>query len=147
LASHLDSIGSDLFLATYGDGVANIDIQALVNYHKSHGKLATVTAVRPPSRFGEMIIQDQLVGTFKEKPQTSDGWINGGYFVLHRQVLDLIAGDETIFEAEPLHLLAEKKELAVYQHQGFWQCMDTYRELELLNELCEKNQAPWQVWR
>jgi len=89
--------------------VANIDIQALVNYHKSHGKLATVTAVRPPSRFGEMIIQDQLVGTFKEKPQTSDGWINGGYFVLHRQVLDLIAGDETIFEAEPLHLLAEKK--------------------------------------
>ncbi|MFM1843715.1 MAG: hypothetical protein RLZZ490_2458, partial [Cyanobacteriota bacterium] len=94
-----------------------------------------------------MVIKDQLVGTFKEKPQTSEGWINGGYFVLHRSVLDLITGDETIFEAEPLHRLAEKGELAVYQHSGFWQCMDTYRELELLNELHTKGEAPWQVWQ
>ena len=147
LTLYLDKIGADLFLATYGDGVADVDIKALVDYHKSHGKLATVTAVRPPSRFGEMVIQDQLVGTFKEKPQTSEGWINGGYFVLHRKVLDLIQDDTTVFEAEPLHILAEKGELAVYQHEGFWQCMDTYRELELLNDLHNKNQAPWQVWR
>ena len=147
LAPHLDRVGSDLFLATYGDGVADVDIKALVDYHKSHGKLATVTAVRPPSRFGEMVIQDQLVGIFKEKPQTSEGWINGGYFVLHRKVLDLIQDDSTSFEGGTLHILAEKGELAVYQHEGFWQCMDTYRELEILNELHNKNQAPWQVWR
>ncbi|MFN5515358.1 MAG: glucose-1-phosphate cytidylyltransferase [Cyanobacteriota bacterium] len=147
LAPYLDKIGADWFMATYGDGVANINIQDLLAYHQTHGKLATVTAVRPPSRFGEMVIKDHLVGTFKEKPQTSEGWINGGYFILHRQVLDLIASDETTFEAEPLHTLAEKGELAVYQHSGFWQCMDTYRELELLNELYLHGQAPWKVWQ
>jgi glucose-1-phosphate cytidylyltransferase len=148
LARYLDKTGSDLFFATYGDGVANINISELLEFHKSQGKLATVTAVRPPSRFGEMVIRDNLVSNFKEKPQTSEGWINGGYFVLHRKVLDLIADDtNTVFEAEPLRLLAEMGELSVYQHDGFWQCMDTYRELELLNELYCSNKSPWRTWK
>lgn len=146
LASYLDQIDSDLFLATYGDGVSNVNIAELLDFHRNHGKLATVTAVRPASRFGELVIHDNLVRSFKEKPQTSEGWINGGYFVLHRKVLDLIKDDDTVFEAEPLRLLSEMGELAVYQHYGFWQCMDTYRELELLNELCATNQAVWKVW-
>ena len=147
LAPYLEQIGSDLFMATYGDGVSNVNIAQLLEFHHSHGKLATVTAVRPASRFGELIIQDNLVRSFKEKPQTSEGWINGGYFVLHRQVLELIAGDDTVFEAEPLKALSEMGELAVYQHPGFWQCMDTYRELELLNELHNSGKALWQVWK
>jgi len=147
LAPHLDRVGADLFLATYGDGVADVDIKALVDYHKSHGKLATVTAVRPPSRFGELIIEGNLVTSFKEKPQVSEGWINGGYFVLHRKVLDLIESDDTIFEAEPLKALSEMGELAVYNHSGFWQCMDTHRELELLNQMHDRQNAPWEVWK
>ena len=147
LAPYLARIDSDIFLATYGDGVANINISKLLDYHYGHGKLATVTAVRPPSRFGELIFQDKLVSSFQEKPQTSEGWVNGGYFVLHRKVLDLIEGDGTAFEAEPLRILAEMGELAVYQHYGFWQCMDTYRELELLNELYNSEKALWQVWQ
>ncbi len=147
LAAHLDDIGSDVVMATYGDGVANVNIAEVLAFHRSHGKLATVTAVRPASRFGELMIEDDLVRSFKEKPQTSEGWINGGYFVLHRKVLDLIASDETIFEAEPLRTLSEMGELAVYQHHGFWQCMDTYRELELLNELHQSGKALWQVWQ
>jgi glucose-1-phosphate cytidylyltransferase len=103
--------------------------------------------VRPPARFGVLESENGLVKNFGEKRQSDAGWINGGYFVLHRKVLDLIQDDSTVFEAEPLHILAEKGELAVYQHEGFWQCMDTYRELELLNDLHHKNQAPWQVWR
>lgn len=147
LAPYLKQIDSEIFLATYGDGVANVDLTKLLEFHDSHGKLATVTAVRPASRFGELVIEDNFVKNFKEKPQTSEGWINGGYFVLHRKVLDLIGGDETVFEAEPLKLLSEMGELAVYQHSGFWQCMDTYRELELLNELHSSGKALWQVWR
>lgn len=146
LSSYLEKIGSDWFMATYGDGVANLNLGELLKYHYDHGKLATVTAVRPPSRFGEFQIEGNMVRSFKEKPQTSAGWINGGYFVLHRKVLDLIAGDETVFEVEPLRMLAEMGELTVYQHQGFWQCMDTYRELELLNELHNNGKAPWVVW-
>lgn len=146
LKTHLDKTDSDIFMATYGDGVADIDLGELLDYHRSHGKLATVSAVRPPSRFGELQIENKLVTSFKEKPQTSDGWINGGYMVLHKTVLDLIEDDDTIFEAEPLRILAEKEELAVYHHDGFWQCMDTYRELELLKSLYEKGEAPWKVW-
>lgn len=147
IAPYLEQMESDLFFATYGDGVANVNISDLLEYHYRHGKLATVTAVRPPSRFGELIIQDNLVSSFKEKPQTSEGWINGGYFVLHRKVLDIIESDSTIFEAEPLRTLSDMGELAVYQHNGFWQCMDTYRELELLNELYNSGKALWQVWK
>ncbi|MGY6529674.1 MAG: glucose-1-phosphate cytidylyltransferase [Cyanobacterium sp.] len=146
LKTYLDKTGSDIFMATYGDGVANIDLNKLLAYHQNHGKLATVTAVRPPSRFGELQIENNFVTSFKEKPQTSDGWINGGYMVLHKKVLDLIENDDTVFEAEPLKILADKGELAVYHHDGFWQCMDTYRELELLKSLYEKGEAPWKVW-
>lgn len=146
LAPYLEQIGADLFMATYGDGLANIDIPKLLDFHHNHGKLATVTAVRPRSRFGELFIHEGAVRNFKEKPQTSEGWINGGYFVLHRKILELIKGDEIAFETDPLQTLSEMGELAVYQHYGFWQCMDTYRELELLNELCHANTTPWQVW-
>ncbi|MFP5271825.1 glucose-1-phosphate cytidylyltransferase [Coleofasciculus sp.] len=146
LAPYLDRIGSEVFMATYGDGVANINIADLLDFHRSQGKLATVTAVRPPSRFGNLIIEDNLVSNFQEKPQTSEGWISGGYFVLHRKVLDLIEGDETTFESQPLKTLATLGELAVYQHDGFWQCMDTYREMELLNNLYNSGKALWRVW-
>lgn len=147
LAPYLEQTGTDLFLATYGDGVAPVNIADLLTFHQSHGKLATVTAVRPGSRFGELVIEDSLVKTFKEKPQTSEGWINGGFFVLHRKILDLIDGDETDFELTTLKTLSEMGELAVYQHHGSWQCMDTYRELELLNDLYNSGKAFWQVWR
>ena len=147
LATYLDKNGSEMFLGTYGDGVADVNIADLLAFHQSHGKLATMTAVRPPSRFGELIIEGNLVTNFKEKPQVSEGWINGGYFVLHRKVLDLIENDDTIFEAEPLKALSEMGELAVYNHLGFWQCMDTYRELELLNQMHDRQNAPWEVWK
>jgi glucose-1-phosphate cytidylyltransferase len=147
LATYLDKNGSEMFLGTYGDGVANVNIADLLAFHQSHGKLATMTAVRPPSRFGELIIEGNLVTSFKEKPQVSEGWINGGYFVLHRKVLDLIENDDTLFESEPLKLLSEMGELAVYNHSGFWQCMDTYRELELLNQMHDRQNAPWEVWK
>jgi glucose-1-phosphate cytidylyltransferase len=147
LAAYLDRNGNEFFLGTYGDGVANVNISDLVAFHHSHGKLATITAVRPPSRFGELVIEDNLVSNFKEKPQVSEGWINGGYFVLHRKVLDLIENDDTIFEAEPLKILSEKGELAVYRHSKFWQCMDTYRELELLNQMHDRQDAAWEVWK
>ena len=146
LSSYLDKTGSDILLGTYGDGVCDLDITKLLEYHHSHGKLATITTVRPPSRFGELVIEDNLVTYFQEKPQTSAGWINGGYFVLHRKVLDLIQGDDVVFEAEPLKTLAALGELAVYKHDGFWQCMDTYRELELLNTLYTSDKALWKVW-
>ncbi|NEO27717.1 MAG: glucose-1-phosphate cytidylyltransferase [Kamptonema sp. SIO4C4] len=147
LAPYMDQNGYELFLGTYGDGVCNVNIQKLLEFHKSHGKLGTVTAVRPPSRFGELNInQDNLITLFQEKPQTSEGWINGGFFVLHRKVLDLIEGDSTVLEDQPLKTLAAQGELAVYKHDGFWQCMDTYRELELLNHLYRTNQAKWKIW-
>jgi glucose-1-phosphate cytidylyltransferase len=146
LAPYLEKQGSDIFLATYGDGVCDVNITDLLAFHRSHGKLATVTAVRPASRFGELMIEDNLVTHFKEKPQTAEGWINGGYFVLDRKVLELIAEDSTVFEDQPLKTLSELGELAVYKHDGFWQCMDTYRELELLNNLYNAGQARWKVW-
>lgn len=146
LTQYIDSTNSDIFLGTYGDGVANIDIRKLLEFHNSHGKLATITAVHPPSRFGELEIESNLVKKFSEKLQTVEGWINGGYFVLNRKVLDLIEGDCTTFESEPLRQLSEQGELAVYLHNGFWQCMDTYRELELLNQMYDSGRAEWQVW-
>jgi len=146
LSKYLEKTGSDIFFSTYGDGVSDVDIAKLLEFHKSHGKLATVTAVRPASRFGELLIEGNLVSHFKEKPQTAEGWINGGYFVLDHKVLDLIENDSIVFEDEPLKALAQMGELAVYQHEGFWQCMDTYRELELLNSLYNSGKALWKVW-
>ena len=146
LAPYLDQTGSEIFLATYGDGVCDVNIKALVDFHHEQGKLATVTAVHPPSRFGDLIIENNLVSCFQEKPQTTEGWISGGYFVLNRKILELIEGDETVFESKPLKTLAELGELAVYKHDGFWQCMDTYREMEVLNQLDIEGKAPWKVW-
>jgi glucose-1-phosphate cytidylyltransferase len=139
-------IGNEPCMLTYGDGLANIDIDSLLKFHKSHGKMVTVTAVRPGARFGELEITGDQVASFQEKPQMGQGWINGGYFVLNRKVLDLIEGDSTVFEDQPLKTLSALGELAVYRHEGFWQCMDTYRELELLNNLYNSDRALWKVW-
>lgn len=139
-------IDGDLFLATYGDGVADIDIDRLLATHAASGKLGSVTAVRPSSRFGELSLKGGLVATFEEKPQVHDSWINGGYFVFHREALDLIDGDDESLEQGLLTKLARLGQLAVYQHQGFWQCMDTLREMELLNKMWLTGAAPWAVW-
>ncbi|MDB5037802.1 MAG: rfbF [Bacteriovoracaceae bacterium] len=134
------------FFATYGDGVGNINIDALAEFHLKQGKLATVTAVRPPSRFGELSIENDLAKHFHEKSQTYEGWINGGFLVLDRKVLDLIDDEDTALELSPMRALAAQGQLAVYRHEGFWQCMDTHREMELLNDLDEIGEAPWKVW-
>ena len=140
-------LGAETFMVTYGDGVADIDISRLIAFHRARGKLATVTAVRPASRFGELAIEDGTVKLFREKPQVHSAWINGGFFVFERQVLDLIEGDDETLEAGLLVRLADSAELAVYQHEGFWQCMDTYREMQVLNEMWRTGQAPWARWQ
>jgi glucose-1-phosphate cytidylyltransferase len=139
-------LDGEQFMVTYGDGVADINIKELASFHSKQAKLGTVTAVRPASRFGELVLEDGMVKVFREKPQVHEGWINGGFFVFQRQVLDLITGDEETLEQGLLDKLASMKELAVYQHQGFWQCMDTYREMELLNEMWRSKRAAWKVW-
>jgi len=139
-------IGSDRFLLTYGDGVANIDIGALVKFHLSHGKMVTVSAVHPAARFGELGINGDQVISFKEKPQTTQGWINGGYFVVEPEFFDLIKDDSTILEGEPLEKAAEMGELMVYRHDGFWQCMDTKRDRDSLEEMWEDGSVPWRQW-
>ncbi len=139
-----DWIGKERFMLTYGDGVSDVDIRALVEFHIAHGKLATVTAVRPPARFGGMMFDETGVVTeFTEKPQTGEGWINGGFFVLEPKVLDYIDALETIWEREPLERLAQDRELMVFRHEGFWQAMDTLREKRLLEDLWNHGQAPW----
>ena len=138
-----DFVGNEPFLLTYGDGVANINIGKLVEFHKSHGKMATVSAVHPSARFGELDIHDNKVRSFKEKPQVTQGWINGGYFVLEPKFFDLIDDDTTILEKEPLEKVAEMGELMSYQHDGFWQCMDTKRDRDFLEDLWASNLAPW----
>jgi glucose-1-phosphate cytidylyltransferase len=136
-------IGNEPFMATYGDGVASVDIGKLVAFHKSHGKLATITAVRPPARFGSLIIDGEQVTEFEEKNPLKEGWINGGFFVLEPGVLDYIDGDSQPFEKDPLHQLAEDGQLMAYRHDGFWQPMDTVRDKSVLEELWEKGTAPW----
>ena len=132
------------FMMTYGDGVSDVDVEKLMEFHKSHGKLATVTAVRPPARFGEMIFDGDQVMEFKEKPRTSVGWINGGFFVLEPEVIDYIKdGDLTNFEKGPLEKIAEDGQLMAFRHEGFWQCMDTLRDKKYLNELWENKEALW----
>ena len=138
---------TETFMLTYGDGVADIDIDALLKFHRSHGKLATVTIVRPPARFGGVALDADRVLQFEEKPQTGEGWINGGFFVLNREVIDWIEGDDTIWEREPLERLAREGELMAYQHSGFWQPMDTLRERHLLERLWDSGEAPWKVWK
>jgi glucose-1-phosphate cytidylyltransferase len=140
-------IGKETFMMTYGDGVADIEIDRLVAFHRQHGRLATVTAVRPPSRFGGLTAKNDAVESFSEKPQIKAGWINGGFFVLEPRVLDYIAGDDTKFEREPLETLAREGELMMYRHEGFWQCMDTVRDLRQLHRMWDSGQAPWRIWR
>ena len=137
-------IGNKPFLLTYGDGVSNIDIEKLVKFHKSHGKMVTLTAVRPNARFGELELEDSFVTKFEEKPQLHQGWINGGYFVIEPDFLDLIDNDETVLERKPLELVAQKGQLAAFKHYGFWQCMDTKRDHENLEKLWEHG-APWVI--
>ncbi len=140
-------LGADrTFMLTYGDGVADIDIRALLQFHHAHGKLATVTTVRPPARFGGIAFDGDRVAEFTEKPQVGEGWINGGFFVLNQDVLDYIEGDETLWEREPLERLARDGQLMAYRHEGFFQPMDTLREKRLLDELWASGKAPWKVW-
>lgn len=135
------------FMLTYGDGVCDVNIADLVKFHRSHGKLVTVTAVHPSARFGELsITADGNVSEFKEKPQTHDGWINGGFFVMEPSFLNTINGDDTILERSPLEAVASQGELMAYRHSGFWQCMDTIRDRNSLEELWSSGKAPWRVW-
>jgi glucose-1-phosphate cytidylyltransferase len=137
----------DLFLCTYGDGVADVNITELIAFHRQHGRLATVTTVRPPARFGGIVFDGDRVAEFTEKPQTGEGWINGGFFVLSRNVAEYIEGDEAIWERGPMERLATEGELMAYRHYGFFQPMDTLREKHLLEELWEKGDAPWKIWK
>jgi len=134
------------FCMTYGDGVGDIDIKALLAFHRSHGKLATVTATQPPGRFGAMQMQGNDIISFIEKPRSDQNWISGGFFVLAPRVLDFVEGDETIWEREPLERLAREGNLAAYKHGGFWQPMDTLRDKLLLEDLWQSGQVPWKVW-
>jgi glucose-1-phosphate cytidylyltransferase len=139
-----DFIGNETCMLTYGDGVANIDINSLLDFHRSHGKMVTVSAVRPTARFGELELRDSRVESFQEKPQLHDGWINGGYFIIEPPFFDFIDGDATLLEREPLERAAREGQLMAYQHDGFWQCMDTKRDHELLEALWLKG-APWAI--
>lgn len=134
------------FCMTYGDGVASINISDLVSFHKRHGKMATITAVQPPGRFGSLKLEGNAVRAFQEKPVGDGGWINGGFFVLSKEVLRLIKDDTTIWEREPLEQLAESDNLHAYFHRGFWQPMDTLRDKQYLESLIQTGKAPWKVW-
>ncbi len=140
------ALAEETFMVTYGDGVADVNIKALVDFHRGHGKLATVTAVRPPARFGGLVLEGDRVREFTEKPQTGEGWINGGFFVFEPGVLDYIAGDQTSLEREPLERLARDGQLMAFLHPGFWQPMDTLREKQLLESLWADGRAPWKIW-
>ncbi|ANN69095.1 glucose-1-phosphate cytidylyltransferase [Bordetella bronchialis] len=136
----------DAFCFTYGDGLSDVDIGNLVAYHREHGKLATLTAVQPPGRFGALSLDGNAITGFKEKPQGDGGWINGGFFVLSPKVIDLISDDATIWEREPLERIAADGQLRAYFHEGFWQPMDTLRDRNMLETLWTENKAPWKTW-
>lgn len=140
-------LGNEDFCMTYGDGVGNIDITNSIKFHKSHGKLATMTAIQPPGRFGALELDGVEVKSFLEKPQGDGGWINGGFFILSPDVLNLIQGDDTLWEKSPLEKLAETSNLRAYYHTGFWQPMDTLRDKILLEDLWMSEVAPWKVWK
>jgi len=139
-------LDNQTFMLTWGDGVSNVDLDQLLAYHKSHGKLATLTAVRPPARYGYMAFEGDRVRRFTEKPQIGEGWINGAYFVLEPGVFEYINGDETVWEREPLERLASDGQLMAYKHDSFWQCMDTLREKYMLEALWESENVPWKIW-
>jgi glucose-1-phosphate cytidylyltransferase len=139
-------LGEGTFMLTWGDGVADVDLARLLEFHRGHGKLATMTAVRPPARFGHLELDGNLVTEFSEKPQLGEGWINGAFFVLEPQVLDYIDGDQTHWEREPLERLAADGQLMAYRHESFWQCMDTLRDRVLLEKLWASGDAPWKTW-
>ncbi len=139
-------LGNQTFMLTWGDGVSNVDLRKLLAFHRSHGKLATLTAVRPPARFGHLDLDGDRVLEFSEKPQTKEGWINGAYFVLEPGIFEYIEGDDTQWERGPLERLAKDGQLMAYRHEDFWQCMDTLRDKRLLEELWQSGKAPWKIW-
>jgi glucose-1-phosphate cytidylyltransferase len=139
-------IGDETFMLTWGDGVSDVDLDKLLAFHRSHGKLATVTTVRAPARFGYVEIDGERVRRFHEKPVEGDGWINGAFFVLEPEVIEYIEGDDTSWERGPMIRLAADGQLAAYRHSSFWQCMDTLREKRLLEELWNQGKAPWKTW-
>jgi len=134
------------FMITYGDGVTNLDLRALVEFHRAEGRIATVTAVRPPARFGGLVFDGNLVSEFTEKPQIGEGWINGGFMVFEPAVFDYLKDDTSSLEADALERLAADQQLAAYKHEGFWQCMDTLRDKRLLESLWQEQRAPWKTW-
>jgi glucose-1-phosphate cytidylyltransferase len=140
-------LGNQTFMLTWGDAVADVDLHALLKFHRSHGRLATVTAVRPPPRFGHMVLVGDRVTQFKEKARDAEGWINGAYFVLEPGVFDYIEGDDTMWEKEPLERLAKDGQLMAFRHNGFWQCMDTLHEKLQLEGLWQSGHAPWKIWK
>lgn len=142
LMPHLQSDGT--FMFTYGDGVSDVNINELLAFHRAHGRLATVTAVRPSARFGDLCIENNLVTNFEEKPQAGEGWINGGFFVFEPGIFDFISDDATILERAPLEQVAKRGELVAYQHQGYWQSMDTLRDKQALEELWAAGSVPWE---
>lgn len=139
-------LGDGTFMMTWGDGVSDVNLDDLLAFHRSHGKLATMTAVRPPARYGHLDFDGDRVIEFNEKPQTSEGWINGAFFVLEPGVLEFIDGDDVMFEHEPMRRLAAAGQLMAYRHTSFWQCMDTLREKHLLQKLWDSGDAPWKSW-
>lgn len=139
-------MGNETFMMTWGDGVSTVDLDDLLAFHRSHGKLVTLTAVRPPARYGHMEFDGNQIREFTEKPQASEGWINGAFFVMEPGVFDYIDGDETQFEKEPMERLAADGQLMAYMHEGFWQCMDTRRDKHTLERLWDSGQAPWKTW-
>ncbi|MFQ5630555.1 MAG: glucose-1-phosphate cytidylyltransferase [bacterium] len=143
LAPH---IGNETFMLTWGDGVSDVNLDDLLNFHRFHGKLATLTAVHPPARFGHLEINGGQILEFSEKPQTKEGWINGAFFVLEPEIFDYIASDETQWEREPLEKLAKDGQLMAYKHTSFWQCMDTLRDKKLLEDLWQDGNPPWKTW-
>ncbi len=136
----------ETFMVTYGDGVSDIDLRRLLDFHRSHGRIATVTAVRPPARFGGLIFDDDLVTEFTEKPQVGEGWINGGFMVFEPAIFDYLEGDRSSLEADALERVAADRQLSAYRHEGFWQCMDHLRDVRLLQSLWESGNPPWKAW-
>lgn len=139
-------LGPQRFMATYGDGLSSVDFQKLLAFHEAHGKTATITAVRPPARFGGIQMQGEKILSFDEKPQVGEGWINGGFMVFEPGIVDYVEGDPTVLERAPLELLAQRGELMANRHDGFWQCMDTVRDLTLLRDLWNSGKSPWKCW-
>lgn len=139
--------GDKTFMFTYGDGVADIDLKSLLNFHNSHGRISTVTTVKSPARFGRIGFDGDKITEFYEKPQDAEGWINGGYFVLNSEIFNYIEGDETIFERDPIERLAHEGSLVGYKHYGFWSCMDTLKEKNILEDMWSSGHAPWKIWK